>query len=101
MQAAWMYSSKVRGARRESARLLWKKTCSTIRAAVWYVYKALYVAKILIYDTLILALQIPQNLQCATPGCKKQKYPNPNGGYFDYCSLYCRENGLTSGMILL
>ena len=61
---------------------------------------------LLIYDTLILGLQMHQHLQCATPGCKKQKRPNPNGGYFDYCSIYCQENGLTSagmchGMIII
>jgi hypothetical protein len=61
-----------------------------------------YVAKywFLSCPPLISGPQIPQELQCATPGCKKQKHPNPKGGHFDYCSLYCRENGLTSGMCL-
>ena len=37
--------------------------------------------------------QVPPELQCKTPGCYKQRYQNPSGGYFDYCSRYCRDNG--------
>lgn len=47
--------------------------------------------------SIYIALQIPQHLQCATPGCTKQKYRNDQGGYFDYCSKYCRDNRLSSG----
>ena len=35
---------------------------------------------------------VPPHLQCSTPGCPRPKYPNPDGGYFDYCSRYCRNN---------
>ena len=39
------------------------------------------------------ALQIPQHLQCKTPGCSKQRHPHGEGGYFDYCSKDCRDHG--------
>ena len=31
-------------------------------------------------------------MRCETPGCPKQKCPNPSGGYFNYCSRYCRDH---------
>ena len=34
---------------------------------------------------------VPEELVCSTPGCKRPKYKNPKGAYFDYCSMKCRD----------
>ena len=41
----------------------------------------------------VSATAVPAHIKCATPGCRKQKCPNPAGGYFNYCSKYCRDHG--------
>ena len=33
------------------------------------------------------------DLQRSTPGCPNKKHPNPNGGYYDYCSTTYRDRG--------
>ena len=44
---------------------------------------------------------VAPHLKCQTQGCTNQKYLNPEGGYFDYCSKSCRDNAmLTSGIIV-
>ena len=37
---------------------------------------------------------MPVYLQCKTPGCtKRRRLMNDGGGYYDYCSLRCRDQG--------
>ena len=39
----------------------------------------------------------PEN-QCKTPGCQNPRYEREEGGFFDYCSLYCRDHPKEEGM---
>ena len=48
------------------------------------------------YDLIFCCLDaaVPAHMKCSTAGCNKQKCRNPSGGYFNYCSKYCRDNGI-------
>ena len=38
-------------------------------------------------------------MMCKTPGCKNGRYKRENNTYFDYCSLYCRDNQQEEGTV--
>lgn len=45
---------------------------------------------------------LSQDDMCKTPGCKNRRRKRENGGgYFDFCSLYCRDNQQKEGQAMV
>ena len=38
---------------------------------------------------------ISERSRCRTPGCTRPKHRRPSGGYYDYCSIGCRDRRST------